>query len=471
MANSSRLRGFYVGEAAGRVEVPLPDLPTDLAAFTVPKPPVEDSELAERWDIVIDRVPRDRKGRVKVTRVDILARQQQEFLAPPTCLEPRDLVWILRTESARLWAGMASRFGEAAWETALELVRAGVGVVRCAVDGFDYSPKTFRLTAAWSAVTPDHVAELTGQRDPDEVRAELLDCMHLVPELSGEYELLAAVPAGSPLRVPAGSLANTVAWSVYEAAIRAACVWLPDNARGKRHTAKALAGFSFLGTKEWTPERETAFANLVGTAFDLAVDDVDVEILMRGPLQWKIGRVVADARASEPWLGLPSAGLRLIGSFDTSGVRGVLVVENKDTFQKVCEKPEIVDRWLCVWGRGYASRGLEALLTRFDGVPLVAWCDLDADGIGIIANLSARLERVIPPVGMDVDLWAAGPYRRQKPSQLARGRAIGAKFATEGPSALRALAERIAVTGEGREQETLYEEVLPGLAGRLRTFE
>ncbi|MFC0541907.1 Wadjet anti-phage system protein JetD domain-containing protein [Kutzneria chonburiensis] len=467
MHDTKPAKGFFVDEAAGRREVMLPELPADLAAFTVPKPvPAGEPDYFD-----FDRVPRDRKGRVKVTKVDLLARAQHEFLAPPSSLPVRDLIWILRTESVRRWSGMTSRFGDQAWDTAIELVRAGVGVVRCSVDGFDYQPASFRLTEAWAEIAEDHLAELTGQADPDEARAKLLARMRPVVELADEHDLLTAVAEGSPLRVPAGSRTNTTAWSVYDAAIRAACRWIPDEAMGVRHTAKALAGHAFEDSKDWTSERETAFANLVGTAFDLAVDDADVEILMRGQLQWTIGSVVADAMAVQPWVGLPSAGLRLAGSVDTSGVRGVLLVENKDTFQQVCLRPEIVDRWLCVWGRGYASRALVALLDKLAAFPLAAWCDLDADGIGIITNLSARLETPIHPIGMDVDHWMAGPYRKQTASQLARGRTLARRLAAEGPVSLRSLAEHIAVTGEGREQETLYEEVLPSLGERLRALE
>ncbi|RJO75095.1 hypothetical protein D5S18_17105 [Nocardia panacis] len=120
---------------------------------------------------------------------------------------------------------------------------------------------------------------------------------------------------------------------------------------------------------------------------------------------------------------------------------------------------------------GYPSNGLIALLARLDGVPLTAWCDLDADGIGIIANLVERVGRYVHPVGMNVEFWAAGPYREQTTEAMALGRALAAKMADRGPVELQSLAALIAVTGEGREQETLHHEVLPGLDGCLRALE
>jgi hypothetical protein len=464
MSEPREHHGFFVGEAAGRVKVPLPELPSGVTAFTVPKPGRDDEE-------VDDRVPRDRKGRVKVARVDLLPSESVKTFELPGSLAPRDLIWILRTRTIRRWPGMMTQFGDAAWESTLELVRAGVGVLRCVVNEFDYHPHSFRLTEAWATVAEDHLAELTGRADPGTARTELLELMRGIPDLADERQLLADAPVASPLRVPVGSRARTTAWSVYDAAIRAACVWIPDHAVGKRHTAKELAAFAHFDSKRWTPERETAFANLIRMSFDAAVDDTDVEVLMRGPLQWRVGSVIADAQASHPWIGLPATGLRMVGTLDVSAVRGVLLVENKDTFQKVYKRPDIVDRWLCLWGQGYASKGLTALLSVFRDIPMAAWCDLDADGISIIANLSCRLDRNICPVGMDVDLWAAGPYRRQSPENLARGQTMAVKFAVDGPVSLRQLATAIADNGHGREQETLYAEVLPRLGEWLRALE
>ncbi|RAS61280.1 uncharacterized protein DUF2220 [Lentzea atacamensis] len=455
---------FPFGESAGRIEVPLPALPHDVAAFTVPKSASPGSPESYR-------VPRDRKGRVSVRRVDLLPRARAVPFALPASLSTKDLIWVLRTDAERRWPGMVTQFGDKAWQAAMELVRSGLGVLRCTVHGFDYRPQSFRLTEAWRAAADDYLKELTGRPDPDTARSELCALMQDVHELHGEQRLLAVVEPGSPLRVPSGSKCATTVWSVYEAAIRAACYWFATGGVDDPPTAKDIASHAFNDSKRWTPERAAAFANLVDMPFALAVREADVEVLMRGPLVWRVGSVVADARTSEPWIGVPAGGIRLVGTVDISAVRGVFVVENKDTFEQVCGLQEVVSRWLCVWGRGYASNPLAAVLSAFGKVPMAAWCDLDADGLSIIANLSARLDRTITPIGMDVALWQAGPFRKQTPQQLERGRKLAANIAASGPRLLQPIACEIAKTGDGREQESLHRQVLPTLGFQLRQLE
>ncbi|MGW4116577.1 Wadjet anti-phage system protein JetD domain-containing protein [Actinosynnema sp. NPDC004786] len=466
---------FLFGESAGRIEVPLPSLlPPGVKAFTVPKPRADDDDELE-LGVPSDRVPRDRKGRVNPRQVDLLPSSRSSYFALPATLDKRDLIWVLNTKVERRWTGIATRFQDNAWRFTMDLIRAGVAVVRCKVvatkAGFDLQPQHFRLTAAWQAARLDYLNELTGRPDPDTAREELLDLMKEVLSLADERVLLARVEQGSPLRAPAGTRAGTKVWSVYEDAIRAACYWYLHDGPSVELTAKDIASHAFRDSKRWTPEREAAFANIVGKSFTEAVKISDVEILMRGPLLWHVGSVVADAHTSEPWIGLPAGGLGLLGTVDTPGVRGVLVIENKDAFEQVCQRTDVYDRWLCVWGKGYASRPLVAFLSGFTELPIAAWCDLDADGIGIINNLIVRLGRHVEPVCMDVDLWRAGPYRRQTSSELERGRARAAVLAADGPSELRALAEAIAPSGEGREQESMYDEVLPTLANLLRKHE
>ncbi|WP_197043475.1 Wadjet anti-phage system protein JetD domain-containing protein [Saccharothrix sp. NRRL B-16314] len=440
--------------------VPLPELPEGVAAYSVPR--------AKPTQVNGDTMRRDRKRRPNVTMADLLPEKQPQDFALPTAVERRDLVWFLQTGTSRRWSGMRTRLGDQAWDVTMEMVRAGVGILRLDVAGFDYSPVSFRLTDAWAAVADDYVAELTGRVDPDERRSELLGIMENEPDLAEERDLLARVPDGGPLRVPEGSRTRAALWSVYEAAIRAACVWLAGRRAGRRVTLKELAGFAFNDSKKFTLQQRIAFANLVNMEFSDAVDGTDVEILMRGPLIWHIDSVAADAGVAGPWIGLPANALHALGEVDTTSLEGILVIENKDTFQRVCEYPGITEHWLCVWGRGYASHALVDLLRALSPRRLAAWCDLDADGVSIVADLSRRLDRPITPVGMDRRFWEAGPWRLQTAEQLTRGRGRAAALAAEGPESLRDLASAIALNGEGREQETLYEEVLPELLEELR---
>ncbi|MFK0025998.1 Wadjet anti-phage system protein JetD domain-containing protein [Streptomyces sp. NPDC090798] len=204
--------------------------------------------------------------------------------------------------------------------------------------------------------------------------------------------------------MPQDSAVATEAWTAYEAAVRAASVWWPAYRDGERLSAKELAGLALSGSKKWTPPRQAAFENLVGMSFDLALDEADVDIRVRGPLRWRVGSVAADAAVAKPWIALPAGALRLVGEVEHGG-RGVFLVENSDTFERVCAIPEVTSQWLCIWGKGYVTNKLVALLEWMRPERMAIWGDLDADGIAIIDDLSRRLDRKVHPVGME---WRCG---------------------------------------------------------------
>jgi hypothetical protein len=289
-------------------------------------------------------------------------------------------------------------------------------VLRCDVDDILQlaGPTSWRRSHAWSLQHADLLADLRDRPDPDDLRDELLGLMGQVDELQQERLLLAACAPGSPLRPPRATAARTRAWSVYENVIRAAAVWWPHRHSGKKPlTAKAVAAKAFRNSKSWTPERELAFSNLVGVSFDQAVSEADTEI-------------------------------------------------------RICKVPEITGRWLCVWAQGYTSRGVLALLSYLEPLPIAAWCDLDADGIGIINDVSQKLKRDVVPVGMDLELWQSTPHRRQEPDQVARDKPIAARLAARGPLALRLLASEIAMYGGSCEQEAIQDRVIPDLPRLLQ---
>ncbi|MFD7780580.1 hypothetical protein [Streptomyces sp. NPDC059753] len=103
----------------------------------------------------------------------------------------------------------------------------------------------------------------------------------------------------------------------------AACFWWPAHDSSQPITAKALAGNALRNTKStWTASRRQALANLIGLPFDQAVEETDTKLRIRGPLQWRVGTVIADAAACFPWLGLPARGLRVLGMIncDADGI-------------------------------------------------------------------------------------------------------------------------------------------------------
>jgi hypothetical protein len=402
--------------------------------------------------------------------IDLVAGSQVEVFQPPDFLSTSDIVWLLRTDSGRRWKGFVRRFGERAWDVAVALVRSGGIVLRCRVQELTYTPLSLRLTASWETVADDYVTELLGRPDPTSARQALLEAMSVVPELDIERAKLIDTPIVRSLRVPTASATGTTVWSVYEAAVRAACVWWPAWRSEQRLASGQLAAIAFHKSKGWTPQRQQAFANLAGMPFDRAVDQADSDVRLRGPFQWRVGEVIADAAACQPWVSLPANGLRVLGAIDCNAV-GALLVENVEPFEKVCDVPEVAQRWLCIWGQGYGSHGLVSLLRSLDNLVLVAWCDLDADGIEIVADLSRRVGRTVHALGMNAQYWIDGVKLDQTTEQRRRSQQKALRLAGDGPAELRELAAAVATTGESCEQQTLYDIVLPALQNELRRFE
>ena len=171
-----------------------------------------------------------------------------------------------------------------------------------------------------------------------------------------------------------------------------------------------------------------------------------------------------------PWIGLPSKGIQIVGRIERSA-RGVLVVENSDTFQQVCLLAGVTDRWLCVWGKGSVSDGVVDFLKTMNDLPIAAWCDLDAYGVKIVSDLARRLKRPVTPVGMSVGLYANGATVFQ-PEDLPDALRTAQQVAAELPASVRDLArEIVANRGFGCEQETLYVEVLSTLSANLVALE
>ncbi|MFE4334445.1 Wadjet anti-phage system protein JetD domain-containing protein [Streptomyces sp. NPDC056831] len=456
---------LLIGEAHGRETVPLRNLPPGITAVTLPRITKDDD------DSIHVRVPRDRRRRVSPRQVDLVADHPVSPYEPPPTLTARQLIKVLQTKSTKRWPTIQADLGDNAWQIVVDLIRCGAVILRCdVVNGTGYSPRSWTLTQSWAELAEDKLAELQGRQRPEDLHRELLDIMSDVPQLSLEHALLAKTPPGRVLKIPEGTATRAEDWRVYEVAIRAAGIWWPAQDKPRKITAKELAGRSLRNTKSaWTPIRQQAFSNLIGIPFDQAVDKADTELRIRGPLQWRVGTVIADAAACNPWLALPARGVRALGMISCDA-HGIFLTENEDTFEQVCKIPEIADTWLCIWGKGYATDGLAEFLRGLDGLPVAAWGDLDAHGIRIIGNLADRIGRPVTPVAMTVGLYRAGTKYHQEPAKLEENRKLAARLAHQGIPALRDLADEIARTGgHGCEQETLYDDVLPTLSGLLKT--
>jgi hypothetical protein len=106
------------------VPLPLPGVPQGLLAYVQPR---ADGSL-----------PRDRRGRLKATRVTLLRDPDRDDEPPAEPGETingvtdQDLAWVTRQDTRR-WLSISRRFGDAAPEVASLLATAGVVALHCSV--------------------------------------------------------------------------------------------------------------------------------------------------------------------------------------------------------------------------------------------------------------------------------------------------------------------------------------------------
>lgn len=452
---------LLVGEAYGRLPVPLAGLPEDsgIGAFSVPR---------KRPDGTVV-VPVDRKERFRPREADLIGTRPVEAFAPPLDVTIPELRWILETGLGRRWATVVKRFGERAWPVTQSLIRAGGVVARVDIaDAKTWEPRSLSLTQAWAGQAEDRLREIRGLPVPSVARAALLDLLAGIPELQDEADLLADVPADASLLAVRGSRTRAGAWTTYDAGLQAASYWY-RNQGDRMLTEREISAHMLGGSKKWTPEGKAAFQNVMGKPFDVLVDTIEQDILVRGPLRWTVGQVTANAATANPWIGLPSGGIHLVGEIEHQSC-GVLVIENADVLKQVCLHAGISDRWLCVWGNGSVQDGIIAFLKLMYDIPIAVWGDLDAYGIQIIDSMARRLGRTVTPVGMSVALYTNGT--KYAPKDLPDSLNVARKMVASGIESLRDLAQAIVATGGlGCEQETLYAKVLPVLAQQLATLE
>jgi hypothetical protein len=298
----------------------------------------------------------------------------------------------------------------------------------------------------------DEVRQVLGRLDPDQARRTLLASIETTPELTDERELLAAVNLGAQLRVPDRSRAQTPAWPVYAAALRAAAGWYHATAAGRRLSARELAATALGWSKAWTEARIAAFERLIGLAFLDAVETTEPEVRLRGPLRWTAGaETIADAATAHPWVAIPAQSAQTHGELDHTMAEGVLVIENLDTFEAICRHSTVPNTWLCLWGHGYVNDSLVSLVASMNK-PTTCWADLDAHGVAIVKDLQRRTGVAVMPVFMDPELHAESAFLEQDEKQCR----LATDLSIDGHPQLRALASRIAQTGLGREQETMH---------------
>lgn len=364
---------------------------------------------------------------------------------------PRARALLSRALRAKGAAGVMVRPEEA--EVAGMLADAGWARVEERVEGtvIDYRWVPRRVVIPGDVRV--EVAEALGRLDPVEERSRLLVMAGSEPVLEAEMAALRAEAPEAALRAPPGSAVAGAPWSVYSAAMRAAACWARAEREGERLSERELAARALGWSKGWTPARRRAFEAIVGRRFGEAVTGVERFIRVAGPVRWRLDGVEADARAGDPWLGIPERSVGRFQLLDTTA-RRALVIENLETFEETVRSGVLSDVAV-IYGGGFVSHAVVDLLSRLP-LPVAAWCDLDPDGLRIGADLSRRLDRPVAPLGMGSELLHS-PYSRPA---TARQLADAEAAVTELAEPWSALAAAIQDTRRVCEQEAIHGEVL-----------
>lgn len=304
----------------------------------------------------------------------------------------------------------------------------------------------------------------------------LVQVMQREPQLQAELALLLNEPIRSAYKVPPDSKSLAQVWMPYEAAVLCAVEWW-DWRKAEPEYPKIperyLLSNALRNSKSERLSRagKRAFLNLIDREnYEDAVERAETGIRLSGPLVWKTEQeqVVADGKAACPWIEVPSTSIRTRGYIDAEH-QGILLIENLETFEQICRKTNINERWLCIWNEGFASHDLIEFVKPYRYLPVAATCDLDPSGIQIVQDLKRRLGFEVTPVCMEVETWQRGLKLKEKPKAHAKWQAQAIAMRDTCPESLRPLAAAIAETGERVEQEekTYYRALTRGLPQEL----
>lgn len=210
--------------------------------------------------------------------------------------------------------------------------------------------------------------------------------------------------------------------------------------------------------------RVKAFEFVIGMKFEDALETMEPEVRLGGPLSWTAGSTIVDAKLAHPWVSIPARSALRYGTLDHSAAEGVFVVENLDTFEAICRHSPVTEKWLFLWGHGYVNNSLVGLVKEMNK-PTACWADLDADGIAIVGDLQRRSAVPVTPVFMNASLHDESAFLEQSKDQIA----LASQLMTSGHPELRELAARVSATGKGREQETMHHLIqqLPNFVAHL----
>jgi hypothetical protein len=215
--------------------------------------------------------------------------------------------------------------------------------------------------------------------DPETVRQELEQ------ELAHDL-LLTAVAGGPPAHVD---------WASFAFVLRAAEQVLQLSEHGVRPGERELAGL-VDHTKAWTPRRRQLLEEILGRPFIELVAPRDRQLGIRGPITQGEGNVWASAVAT----------IELTVAED---VRGVILVENAETFRQLTELAEY--QWIVLHVPGGPPPAEVDLVRRISvlvpDILFYACFDLDPAGIRIARILEKNAEVELDTSGMHPDLLIA----------------------------------------------------------------
>jgi hypothetical protein len=306
-------------------------------------------------------------------------------------------------------------------------------------------------------------------------RAALDALMQPFPELDLERELLLDQPLTATHRVPPESRTGTNYWSPYDAAIRCAVAYLKWRQRETDPIPERTLlseAFGNSKSKRMKDAGRPAFERLMRNSYDELVKRAQTGIRLSGPFRWMVDHeTAANANLAAPWITVPSKEILDLDEVKDQ-VRGVLLVENQETFEQICIRTGVRRRWLCIWNEGYASKDLVEFVRQYRGLPIAACCDHDPRGIDIVDDLVRRLGFAVSPVGMDVATWKRSKKMDEPEEDREMWAAEAQKLRDTCHPALRPLAVAIAETGERVEQEAmeLYWELIETIPAQLESL-
>jgi hypothetical protein len=334
---------------------------------------------------------------------------------------------------------------------AVRLAQSGVLVCQEKALGTAAQPRWIPWRAGLAPDAAAEVKEALGILDVGTERRDLIAAVQESSLLAGELSILRAYDLTTGGRVPPNSKARTRSWSVYAAALRCTAEWEMLRSSGIKPSSREVAARALGSSKAWTPARRAAFESLVALPFDEAMNHTEAVVKFRGPIRWQVNGRVGDGLSSGLWVGLPASTVTDLEIVDCQAT-AILVIENEKTFEEVLRRSSISESVLCLYGGGFLGEAEISLLRQLD-LPVYAWADLDPQGIQIVRNIAARIDRPVLPVLMAADLLESSPSRAATAVDVELALSmLGADSADE----LVDLASRISTARVKVEQESLH---------------